>query len=92
MPPTRRSDISARDLGSEMILYDESSETYHVLNDSARHIWLLLDGTRSGAAIRETFENLFPQVEKERLERDLDQALAEFARRGLLSSFAAAAM
>ena len=88
----RRCDLTVRDLGSELILYDEASETYHVLNDTARRIWDLLDGTRNGAAIEEAFVSLYPQVEKERLERDLMKALAEFSRMGLLTNPAAAAM
>ena len=39
----RRANLNVRDLGSEMILFDETSETYHVLNTTARQIWLWVE-------------------------------------------------
>ena len=88
--PVRRNDLTVRDLGSELILYDRHSETYHVLNDTARRIWDLLDGSHNGTSICELYANLYPQVDRERLDRDLLQALEEFGRRGLLAGTALA--
>ena len=82
----RRDDLTVQDLGAEMILFDERSGTFHVLNDAARKIWHLLDGTRGSVSLSEQYANLYPQEDKHRLESDLQRALEEFGRRGLLAS------
>jgi coenzyme PQQ synthesis protein D (PqqD) len=76
----RRSDLTIRDLGSEMILYDASSETYHVLNATARQIWLWLDEDGLGQKMM----GLFPQEDPARIEADLARTIEEFGRVGLV--------
>lgn len=80
----RRPDLTALDLGSELILCDERSMTFHVLNDTARQIWLLLDEGAPSDAVSDRLAGCYPGVARDRLERDLAGALEEFARRGLL--------
>ena len=76
----RRDNLSIRDLGSEMILYDQSSETFHVLNATARQIWLWLDED----AIAQKLMGLFPQEDPARIEKDLAWTIEEFNRIGLV--------
>lgn len=80
----RRTDLTVRDLGSDMILYDESTETFHILNGAARSIWLLLDGESASASIQEKYVSLYPAESRSRLESDLVQTLKEFRQKGLL--------
>ena len=80
----RRSDLTVRDLGSEMILYDPRTESFHVLNSSARDIWMLLEERRASGAIEEGFASLYPAEDPVRLANDLLQTLEEFDRKGLL--------
>lgn len=40
-----------RDLGDEYLLYDSSKDQVHVLNGSAREIFLLCDGSRTSGQI-----------------------------------------
>lgn len=86
----RREDLTVRDLGSRMILFDETSGTFHVLNGSARSIWLLLAEEGSPAALRTRYESLYPKEDPARLAHDLSSALADFGRRGLISDGAPA--
>lgn len=79
-----RNSLTIRDLGSEMILYDPKSETFHVLNDSARRIWLMLDGQRDAEEIKREYSGLYPSEDPKVLGKDLLQALEEFDRKGLL--------
>ena len=76
----RRTNLTVRDLGSEMVLYDETCETFHVLNDTARQIWLWLDEER----IADKLVGLFPQVDPGRLQSDLAWTIEEFDRIGLV--------
>jgi len=45
--PRPSNSLSHRDLVDELLFYDASGETVHVLNGPARDIYLLCDGTRS---------------------------------------------
>ena len=56
-----RADITTRDLGDEIILYDAFSETFHILNGTARRIWLMLDGGLSKKEVQRRFKrNMTP--------------------------------
>ena len=76
----RRADLTIRDLGSEMILYDQSSETFHVLNATARQIWLWVE--EDGVAQR--LMGLFPEEDPERIQRDVLRTLDEMDKIGLV--------
>ena len=80
----RRTDLTVRDLGSEMIIYDGTAETFHILNRSARSIWLLLDEGSNSADLREKYASLYPRESRKRLENDLLNMLEELSRKGLL--------
>lgn len=76
----RRADLTIRDLGSEMILYDQGSETFHVLNATARQIWLWLDED----GIAQKLMGLFPKEDPVRIEQDLARTIDTFGRMGLV--------
>ena len=58
-----------RDLGDEYIFYDQSGDQVHVLNGSAREIYLLCDGSHTVDEVAD--------VMVERFEVDRDIALAD---------------
>jgi hypothetical protein len=76
----RRANLTIRDLGSEMILYDQSSETFHVLNATARQIWLSLE--EDGVA--QKLMSQFPEEDPERIQRDVIRTIDELGRIGLV--------
>ena len=69
-----------------MIIYDERAETFHILNKSARHIWLMLDGESGPRMLQERYASLYPAEDRTRLVNDLRRTVEEFDRRGLLLS------
>ena len=79
-----RDTLTIRDLGSEMILYDPKSETFHVLNDTARRIWLMVDGKRGTEEIKKEYSGFYPSEDPKALGNDLLRTLEEFDRKGLL--------
>ena len=80
----RRNDLTVRDLGSEMIIYDGQAETFHILNRSARSIWLLLDEGSDSVELQDKYAGLYPKESRARLEKDLLHMLDELSRKGLL--------
>lgn len=62
----------SRDLGDEYIFYDQSGDQVHLLNGSAREIYLLCDGSRTVDQVA--------VVMAERFEVDHDTALADARR------------
>ena len=76
----RRNDLTVRDLGSEMILYDQNSETFHILNSTARQIWLHVE--EDGLA--QKIQGLFPEEDPDRIQRDVTRTLEELGRCGLV--------
>ena len=67
--PRQSSTGDRRDLGDEYIFYDPQGEKLHVLNGTAREIYLLCDGTKTSEEIA--------AVLSERYEVDLTTALTD---------------
>jgi hypothetical protein len=76
----RRPNLTVRDLGSEMIVYDDTFETYHVLNATARQIWLWLEED----GIAQKLASQFPHVDQNRIQEDVDRTIQELGRIGLV--------
>ena len=72
--------LTVRDLGSEMILYDQTSETFHVLNTTARQIWLWVEDD----GVAQKLMGLFPQVDPDRIQQDVVRTIDAFDRMGLV--------
>jgi hypothetical protein len=67
-----------------MILYDPKSGTFHVLNTSARSIWLMLDGASEPEQISRVYAELYPEEDPQRLSQDLFRTIADLTRKGLV--------
>ena len=46
-----RTTVQGRDLGDEYLIYDRDSDHVHVLNRTAREVFLLCDGSRTAEQI-----------------------------------------
>jgi PqqD family protein of HPr-rel-A system len=73
-----------QDLGDEYLFYDRDSDQVHVLNGTAREIFLLCDGARSDEEIARTFAERY-DVEAETARADALRTLDELVRLGLLT-------
>ena len=71
-----------RDLGDEYLFYDRDRDQVHVLNGSAREIFLLCDGTRSVAEIAEAF---WEKYQAEEAREDAERIIRELADLGVLN-------
>ena len=49
--PTPAPDVKGTDLGDEYLFYDRDNDRVHVLNATAREIFLLCDGSRTADEI-----------------------------------------
>ncbi len=75
----------ARDLGDEYLFYDEKGDMVHVLNGTAREIYLMCDGTRSlGDLTREIVQTYV--VDGEVAQRDVAEIVAQLVELGLLTT------
>ena len=68
--PKPAGDCQGQDLGDEYLFYDRSGDQFHVLNGTAREIFLLCDGTRTEDEIAAAFAERY-DVEHERAQSDL---------------------
>lgn len=57
--------IRPTDLGDELVFYDAEHDRVHVLNATARAIYLLCDGRRDATAISEAFAAQFADAADE---------------------------
>ncbi len=73
------------DLGDEYIFYDRGGDRVHVLNGTAREIFLLCDGTRTEEEIVEAFTAKF-DVEKATARQDTLETLGQLRQLGLLKA------
>ena len=83
MPRPSPAAREGRDLGDEYLFYDRNGDQVHVLNGTARQIFLLCDGARTTAEVAEVFSKKIPQRESAR--RDAERIIGELADLGLIS-------
>jgi PqqD family protein of HPr-rel-A system len=76
---------AGKDLGDEYMFYDREQDRVHVLNGTAREIFLLCDGKRT---IEEVVRALAERygIEEARARRDTEQTLEELMGLGLLAA------
>lgn len=72
--PRRRQEIAARDLGNEIVIHDATTGTVHVLNETAREIYLACDGTRDRRQIARMLADLYA-IAAEDAAKDVDEML-----------------
>ena len=75
--------ILQRDLGTEYVFYDASGERFHVLNETARDIYLMCDGSRTihDIALALTAAR---DIDLATATRDTREAIEQMVRIGLL--------
>ncbi len=82
--PTIDKRYPGRDLGDEYLIYDDAGDRVHVLNATAREIYLLCDGDRSeGEMARELMSRY--DVSEDVALRDIRETLDDLIERGLVS-------
>ena len=84
--PCRRDDVEARKLGNEWLLYDPRSGAVHVINDSARRVWELCDGTRNMTDIESNLATAYTVPDTADVHQDVELVLQSFSEKGLLAS------
>jgi hypothetical protein len=78
-------EVVAREVGDETMLLDLASGTYFGLDRVGARFWQLLEAGRSAADARDTILTEY-DVERERLDRDLEALLDTLAENGLVTS------
>lgn len=82
--PKQNPQVTGRDLRDEYVLLGSAGDRMHVLNDTAREIYLLCDGTRTldqiAAALRATYD-----VAPEKARADVLRVIRELDAAGVLS-------
>jgi len=82
--PRPTTEFLARDLGDEYVFYDRSSDRVHILNGTARSIYLLCDGTRSAGSVARQLAEIYGVDERTAL-RDAAETIEELVRLGVLT-------
>ena len=82
--PTRKSEITIKDIGGETLLYGDDQKILHVLNATAKLIWDLCDGQHSLAEIEQTLRLNFSVPADHDVMVDIEKTLEIFASKGLL--------
>lgn len=72
--PRRRQDVPTRDLGNEIVIHDATTGTVHVLNETAREVFLACDGTRDRRQLAALLADLY-SIAAEEAVRDVDDVL-----------------
>jgi len=77
-----------KDLGDEYLFYDSRGDRVHVLNATARSIYMLCDGTLSEAEVADRFAAMYG-IDGATAERDIEQTLGQLTEIGLLRAASA---
>jgi hypothetical protein len=80
--PTRK--LKGADLGDEYIFYNHDGDQVHVLNGTARYIYLLCDGNRNQAEIVQALVEEY-DVDEESAGQDVASLLADLVHLRLLT-------
>ena len=84
--PQRKPGIEAKDIGSETLLYNESGEEIHVLNDTAKFIWELCDGQHTPLDMEEAIREEYSIAAEMNIGADVERTLQVFRNKHLLLS------
>jgi hypothetical protein len=72
-------------LAPEAVVWDSRRHQVHHLNPSASAVWLCIDGDQTADQITTELSEIF-ETPQEVIRPDVDDALAEFARLGLIDT------
>jgi len=75
--------IIAKDLGDEYLFYDTRDEQVHVLNGTARRIYILCDGTKTEEELADAFAETF-RLDVPTARRDIEETLMRLLELGLI--------
>ena len=82
--PRQTGALPGKDLGGEYMFYDEDGDRHHVLNATAREVFLLCDGTRTAEeVVREMMQRF--EVDEETLRRDVPKVIEDLLKLSLLT-------
>ena len=79
-----RATASGKDLGDEYMVYDGATDEVHVLNRTARQIFLMCDGAHTVEQIAAALAQMY-SLDPATARRDTDQTLHRLAELGLLT-------
>ncbi|MBP8274290.1 MAG: PqqD family protein, partial [Acidobacteria bacterium] len=82
-PESRKEQLIAQEVGQELVVYDQQTQTAHRLNRTAALVWRLSDGQRTTADLAKLLHDTTDAPEDEDLVR---LALEELDKSGLLAS------
>jgi hypothetical protein len=85
MPPRPHPTVETAFLAPEVVLWDGRRHRVHHFNPSASAVWLCMDGKLTSDQITTELCEIF-EMPREVIRPDVDDALAEFVRLGLLAS------
>ena len=74
--------LKGRDLGDEYLFYDHAGDQVHVLNSSARELYLLCNGKRTRDQVIQAFADCYEQAREAR--QDAAEILTRLLDLGLL--------
>ena len=82
-PTARRANILVEKVGGELLIYDETNNRAHCLNESAAAIWRHCDGSRS---IDDLAQHIFPKLESSDAQRVVGLGVERLRSRKLLEN------
>jgi hypothetical protein len=75
--------LKGTDLGDEFMFYDHEKDHVHVLNATAREIFLLFDGTRTAADVTVAVAEMF-EIDADRARADVETTEARLRELGVI--------
>lgn len=82
--PKRTEGLVQNDLGDEFLVYDEGGDRIHVLNVTARELFLMCDGKTTISAMAAELTRRF-EVEEATARQDVETTLEQLRGLGLVS-------
>ncbi len=81
--PRRSDSHRGKDLGDEYLFYDSAGERVHMLNGTARAVYLLCDGTLSRKELAKRYTAMY-DLDEAAGRRDVDDVLERLAKLDLI--------
>jgi hypothetical protein len=82
--PRRRDDVWIRQVREENAIYDPSTGSVHLLNETALAVWHLCDGDTTVGEMVESIVTLF-DMHRDIVVEDVDRILKQFEDAGIVS-------
>lgn len=81
----KKEGISGRKLGSDLMLYDQSKDKVHILNETGALVWKLVDGKNNPEQIADAFQKEFPDTKPEVISKDVSEIIEKLVSEGLIT-------